>query len=420
MISQYFGNMNRTFFVESLGEMEFLVSLIEGDYPITFVAKKINSEAPLFIFDECSSDDNSVSWICSEIGIDDLDLLNRGLKKLNSCFKGPRNSKKTGYLITSISGLKEAKCEKKEDLADYLAEEDIFVPQFAEDDHGAGIYTLVTKTNFVSIVLDKEEYASPFIDFADVNKKYSKFGALCNTLPFEILNRNRRTVISNLHSVVLYVEVSDKEDKEKNKHQTKIDEIEEVLQNAESDAALETLASAFNSETTEKLVSALNNDIKSVEKFDDFIETFSKKNQENQFMQFSSTKSKTRKILLNKEKVDKLSSLVIEAKNQMNEQSKVVESLKFSGWFEMFDSKPKGKFRFIPYENKSSKYRGDIDSSFDSAENPIEVGDPKTKYSIVLKKTYFKIGEKFTNPSYTLLLAEKEMSAVQLDLISSK
>lgn len=119
--------MNKKFCVENLGELEFVLRLIENDYPTAFIAKKVDSENELFIFDEYDNDETSVTWICAQISIDDLDDLNKGLKTLNSCFLGPRNTKKEGFLVTSKAGNKRATCFPLDDLTAYLAKKDVFV-----------------------------------------------------------------------------------------------------------------------------------------------------------------------------------------------------------------------------------------------------------------------------------------------------
>lgn len=408
--------MNKKFYVDNLGELEFVVTLIENDYPVSFVAQMVNSETSLFIFDEYDNDDTSVTWICARISIDDLDDLNRGLKTLNSCFLGPRNTKKEGYLITSRAGNERATCEPLNDLTKYVAENDVFVSQFVEDSHGSELLSLITKKNYASFVLDSKKYASGFLDFGEMKNKVENCRSLMNSLPFYITVKNNRTYISNSHSIVVNFEISDKKEKI-NKKQEKIKEIEDELANRESDAAIETLNLAFNSQNTNDFIGALKNNVASIDKFGNFIESFDNKKTSDQILQLVSPNKKTKQIIINREKIDSLSNFVKDAKEKMKDDKRKSFKTNDFGYFEKFDSKSEGKFRFISNINKGAIYRGVKSSSFNASEHPIEIKDPLCTYSVTFECFYYEINGKTTKISYSLIAAKKESKPIQSSLL---
>ena len=103
---------DKVFVIKELGIFEFVVSLVEFDYPVVFVAKKITgSNIELYLFDEIESDENSVIWAMTQISYDQLSLLNKGVIKLSDCFISERGMPKNGFRVISESGNEKARKE---------------------------------------------------------------------------------------------------------------------------------------------------------------------------------------------------------------------------------------------------------------------------------------------------------------------
>lgn len=409
--------MNKNFVIEGLGELEFVVTLIESDHPVSFVAKKVNSDSIIFIFDEYDFDQDSVTWICSQISIDDLDKLNRGLKTFNSCFLGPRNSPKSGYIVNSRRGNEHATSTQVSDLTNYLAETDIFIPQFVEDNHGAEVISLITKKVYLSLVLDSDKYADPFINFTNLKEKIENSRAFLNSLPFKITVKDNRTYLTNEHSIVVNFEISDKVDKKANSKQCLIEEVETALRNKESDATIDSINSAMNCKNGEELAYELQNDSLIINKFEKFINSF-RKNEKEQLIQLVSPNKKTKQIKINNDAFNQLTKITGDAR-------KIVENCEFkktektvSGYFEMFDIKGDGKFRLVSPIDQT-EYQGKISNTFNIKDSPVEIKDSTSTYSVVLEIFHYESQKQEAKPIYILKSIKKHQNPTQLLLIDN-
>lgn len=401
--------MNKRFHIKTIGEVEYIATLLCVDYPITFVVRKVDSECELYIFDEIDNDDNSIKWICSRISIDELDGLNKGTKTLNSCFYGPRRSRKPGYLITSISGHDIAECQLIEDVSQYVDKEEIYAPQFIKDDHGSSVLALATNKVLLSLVLNDEKYANPFFDISNLSDTASSGRTFLNSLPYNIVVKNNRACVQSNQSVVINFEISDKPLPNNNPKQLKMEELENSINNSESKAALDSVKRAFESGgDQEKLINAFNSDKKVLQKFNKFIHTLKKNNNNGRSVQFvdSQDNSQSDGISLTNEVLDITTSNVVESIKVLERQKKHTDTIDCFGYFEMFDNKGKRRFRFIGEDG--IVYRGITSNSFDISKCPIVMQDANRRYLIKMKCSYFVINGKQTKSPYELLFAKEE------------
>lgn len=406
---------NKRFYIKGLGEFEYVVTLLFVDYPETFVARRIGEECELFIFDEIQNDKDSITWISCPISLDEFYGLNKGTVTLNSCFMGPRKTKKAGYLVTSRSGKEEAEYILIENTTPYLADNDVYVPQFIDDSHGSNILSLATGKVLFSVVVDEKEYSNPFFDINKLNNNTNDGKAFLKSLPYNIEVRNNKACIQTNRSIVINFEISDKPIKDTNPKQLKIEQIEQESSNVESIAALKAIEKALNSgDDKEALISALGNSKKAVSKYRKFVSTISKNKANRQIVQLISLNgASTSKVEVNKETASQLTKNAEESIFIMDANNKKTGSLNKAGYFEMFDLK--GKFRFIGDDGRI--YRGIKSSDFDINKCPaIEMKDSESRYIIEMKSISYEFDGKSTDFSYELLSVTKEPKPVQGDL----
>ncbi len=404
---------NKRFFIKNLGEFEYLVTLLSVDYPETFVARKIGEECDIYIFDEIKNDENSITWICSAITIDELDGLNKGIRTLNSCFYGPRKTKKQGYLVTSSANKEEADCLLIDDTSKYVAERDVYVPQFVEDNHGSSVLSLATGKVLFSLVLDDKKNADPFFDIRRLTTSTNDGKAFLQSLPYNISVKDNKACIQSNQSIVINFEISDKPIKLANSKQLTIEQIDESIDNVESLAALNAIEKAFNSgDDKEKLISALGNNKNAIKKYHKFVSTISKNKNEKQLIQtIKPNFAKSNSIELNKKSLQELSNQASKSIELMNSQSKKTSTIIKAGYFEMFDIKGKGRFRFIA--DDKTIYRGTKSNVFDINKCPIEMQDSESKYIIEMNSLSYAIDGKETELSYELVSVKKEPKPLQ-------
>lgn len=408
---------NKKFFIKDFGEFEYVVTLLSTDYPETFVARRIGEECELFIFDEIKNTNNSISWITSPITLDQLYGLNKGTVTLNSCFLGPRKSKKKGYLVTSESGKEEAKYQLIEDLSPYVAENDVYVPEFIEDSHGSNVLALATDKVLFSVVLDEKEYADPFFDITRLTTSTNDGKSFLKSLPFNIEVRNNKACIQTNKSIVINFEISDKQIDNFDSKQMRIEQIENKVKNIESLAALEAIEKALNSgDDKQQLISALGNNKSTIEKYQKFVSTISKNKSERQIIQMvKPTISRTSKIEFDKNSLRTIASNAKESISIIDSQNKKTGFIICAGYFEMFDLKGKGKFRFIGDDGKV--YRGVKSSEFDAKNmSPIEMKDSDFRFIIRMEWSSYDVGGKSTDCSYELISVKKEPRPIQQKL----
>lgn len=405
---------NKRFFIKGLGEFEYVVTLLSVDYPETFVARKVGEECELFIFDEVKSDANSITWISCHISLDEFYGLNKGTVTLNSCFMGPRKTKKAGYLVTSQSEKEEAEYILIEDVAPYLADNDVYVPQFIEDSHGSNILSLATGKVLFSVVVDEKEYSNPFFNINKLTNNTNDGKAFLKSLPFNIEVKNNRACIQTNRSIVINFEISDKQVVDVNTKQMRIEQIEEESKNVESLAALRAIEEALNSgDSKEKLISALGNSKRAVDKYRKFVSTISKNKAPRQIVQMVGPNGlQASRIELNKEKASNMAKVADESIFVMDSKNKKNGTIHKSGYFEMFDLK--GKFRFIGDDGVI--YRGIKSLSFDKNTCPIEIKDSDYRYVIEMKSISYEFDGKSTDFSYELVSVTKEPRPIQAEL----
>lgn len=408
-------SMSNKFFINGLGHFEYVVTLLSLDYPETFVARKISEELELFIFDEVENTSESVTWVCSPISIDDLDALNKGTKTLNSCFVGPRNTPKPGYLVTSYAGKEQAEYKKIENLMPYISDIDVYVPEFVEDKHGAGVLALATKKVLFSLVIDEKKYADPFIDIARLTDNTNSGKAFLTSLPYNIEIRNNKACIQSNQSVVINFEIADKKT-EKNSKQLSIEQVEDEIENVEAIAAVEAIELALTSGDDEnKLISALGNNKKALKNYNRFVSSISKNKKDKQIVQIARPNSPSSvSIGLSKTSLSSMATVAKESIKIMDEQKKQTGNIKCTGYFEMFDLKGKGRFRFICDDGKI--YRGTKSPSFELKSDVIELRNSEYKYFVELEYSCYKVDGKDTDLSYELVSAEKERKPLQGEL----
>ena len=406
--------MNKRFYVKNIGEVEYIATLFSADYPVTFVTRKVDSSCELYIFDEIKTDDVSITWICSRISVDEFDGLNKGTKSLNSCFCGPRHSKKQGYLVISKSGNEIADSVLIEDTSIYVGNEEVFVPQFVDDNHGSNILSMATGKLLFSLVLNDERYADPFFDIKNMSDSATDGKLFIASLPYGISIRNNRACVQSNQSIVINFEISDKPIKESNDRQLKIEQVDNETKNIESREALKSIQLAFESgNDSEKLLTALNNDKKAIKKFNKFLNTIKKNKCGGRCIQFvdSNNEKPLKNILLTDEVVEIAYKNSNESLSIIDNQEKKRSHIIRTGYFEMFDNKERRRFRFIG--DDKNIYRGIASNDFDITKCPIIMQDSKTRYIIKMEESYYIVNNRNTKPSYSLLSVEKEIIPIQ-------
>lgn len=403
---------NKRFYIKNFGEFEYVVTLLFVDYPETFVARRVGEECELFIFDEVNNNENSITWISCPISLDEFYGLNKGTITLNSCFMGPRKTKKAGYLVTSQSGKEEAEYKLIEDVTPYLADNDVYVPQFIEDSHGSNVLSLATGKVLFSVVVDEKEYSNPFFDISKLNSNTNDGKAFLKSLPYNIEVRNNKACIQTNRSIVINFEISDKPIKDTGSKQLKIEQIEQETSNVESIAALKAIEKALTSgDDKEALISALGNSKKAVNKYRKFVSTISKNKTNRQIVQMVNPNGVSSSMIeMNKETASKMAKNAEESICIMDANNKKTGLLYKAGYFEMFDLK--GKFRFIGDDGKI--YRGIKSSEFNISKCPaIEMKDSESRYTIEMKSISYEFDGKTTDFSYELISVKKEPKPVQ-------
>ena len=261
--------MNNVFTVNGLGKMKFIVSLVDFDYPRTFICKKIDKESlELYLFDEFDHDDSSVTWLCVNISLDDADRLNQGLITLESCFFEARGKQKSGYKVISRSGCREAEAESIENVSAFIETNNTYVDEFVENAHGASLLSLVYEKPFVAFILKKGKNADPLIDTTRITSGSNCFKATCNSMPYSIETRSGRFYYSTTHSIVAYYEISDKKLVDDKQEQLS----EDFAINTETHEVVKAIHTLLDSNSTEEqIIDAFKGDKKSIEKVEDLI-----------------------------------------------------------------------------------------------------------------------------------------------------
>lgn len=415
--------MTDTFYINNLGEMKYIVSIVDFDYPRTFVCKRNGIKSvEIFLFDEYNHGDDYVEWLCVQISIDDLDRLNRGLSTLESCFYGPRNSGKNGYKVVSKKYDENATAVNIDNISTLVVNQQTFVDPFITDSHGADLFSLVYDTPIVAAVIKPEKYADPMIDSTRVTSSSNDFKAMINSFPFAIETRNNRMCISPTHSLVLYFEVSDK--KIVGKDQLLISK--EFDNNKETHEAMEAIRTVLNPNSTdEQIINAFKGDIKSIEKTRTFITEIKRNNKDKtvmlQAVDYSSNNNKGFESVFTEISTDIVKNTNIRCDEVVQiinkDENHIYNTFKKTGQFLMLDTTGRKKFKFQSTEKDDD---GFIYSGFsDTAVNGLMVDDDrKKKYTVSIKSDILEGEFGRSKPIYTLLSIDRiEDSPEQLSLV---
>ena len=400
--------MNSIFKIANLGKLKYVISLVDFDYPRTFVCKKVDSDSlELYLFDELNHGDDFVEWICTQISFDDLDRLSRGLITLESCFYGPRNSTKPGYIVTSNKDKEFAVASCSENISIYIPNNNTYIEPLVDDNHGSGLLSLVYESPFFSVIIKPEKYADPMIDTTRITNGSTDFKAMANAWPFGIETKNSRMCLSHTHSLVMYFEISDK--KCLNSSQGTLNE--EFSENAETHDAFEAINTILRKESTsEQIINAFKGDSKSIEKTNKFISEVKKNNKNNKVIieavDYSSGEEKKISIIHEEINDDTIINMtkrkeevfkIIDDKNNHN-----ITNFMAIGQFLMLDTTGRKKFKFQSIEPDGSKtiISGFSEISIDG----LSVSDDGTKkYEVRIQSDVLKGEFGVSKPTYKLL-----------------
>lgn len=403
--------------------MKYLISIVDFDYPRTFLCKLDGSEElRLYLFDEYDHDDSSITWICVQTSIDDIDRLNRGLITLESCFYGPRNIAKSGYLVRSFYGEDEAQAEFCNNISSYLKNNQTFIDEFISDDnHGALLISAIYEKPFMATVLKPEKYADPLIDASRLSKGPELFKTMVNSLPFLVETKN--CCYSQTHSLVVYYEISDK--KIVNEGQGQL--TDEFAGNSETSAAFDALKTILDEKSSNvEIINAFKGDKNSIEKASSFISEIKKNAKdcplEIHAIDFSDSGISQRFALKIDKRIDK------QVKNRSAEVVRIIDSecnhsthnIIAVGNFLMLDTTGRKKFKFQSINENGQKivYSGfaKCDVSGFAVDNK---GNTKYKVNILSDVLQGQFGK--SNPTFSLVeILETIKSSEQLDIFKDK
>lgn len=395
----------KCFKIKNLGTMKFVLPIIDFDYPRTFVCKKEDSQnLVLYLFDEFDHDNNSLSWLCVQTSIDEIDRLNRGLITLESCFRGPRFTKKPGYIIKSFTGSDIADCELLNDISKFVEGRNTFVDEFISDENeGVHLLSAIYEKPFVATVLKPEKYADPLIDSSRISKGSELFKSMINSLPFMVETKN--CCCSQTRSLVVYYEISDK--KPFNNKQLLLSD--EFINNEETHCAFNAIGTILNPDAKEAdIINAFKGDKNSIKKASNFINEI-KMNAKNcpvEIYAFDYLADKNSVAIVSK--IDKKTSQLVKEKSAEiikiidSTENHITDELIEVGQFLMLDTTGRKKFKF-----QTAKFNGEtkIYSGFSKCDvSGITVDERgKTKYKVKILSDVLRGEFGRSNPVYSLI-----------------
>lgn len=259
---------DKIFKVKQLGQIKFILPIIDFDYPRVFLCKKDDSfSLTLYLFKEFNHDDSSISWICVQTSVDEIDRLNRGIICLESCFRGPRLTSKSGYIVKSSVGEEEAESTYCDDISSFIKSENTFVDEFISDENeGVNLLSAIYEKPFFATVLKPERYADPLIDASRITCNSELFKSMINCSPFMV--ESKKCCYSQNRSLVAYYEISDKRLLGKNQ----LPLIDDFNDNSETHLIFNAINTILDSHSeVSDIINAFKGDKKSIEKTSEFI-----------------------------------------------------------------------------------------------------------------------------------------------------
>lgn len=400
--------MNKTFFIKNIGTLAYVASLVDIDYPRTFVCKRVDIRSTdLFLFDEYNHGDNFVEWLCVQISYNDLDRLNYGYITLESCFFGPRGTPKSGYIVVSRSDMDVAESRYLANISSLITDNQTYIDSFVDDNHGAGLLSLVYGKPIISLVVKPEKFADPMISTTRITSGSSECIALMNALPYAIETRNNRMCVMASHSLVMYFEVSDKKGKMFKQNVLS----EDFEDNVESKCAFGAIETMLNKESTnEQVINAFKGDKKSIEKASNFIAEIKRNNKKNTLLlqAVDYSKNSSSKPFSFSGEIDNETVKYVKKKcNEVieiidNKDNHIIDTFVKQGQFLMLDTTGRRKFKFQSTEKGDN---GAVISGFaDTKVNGLMVDDNGNKqYTVKIQSDVLKGKFGLSKPIYTLL-----------------
>lgn len=410
---------DRVFVIKDLGIFEFVVSLVEFDYPVVFVAKKISgSKIELYLFDEIENNENSVAWAMTQISYDQLSLLNKGVIKLSDCFISERGMPKNGFRVISESGIERARKETVNNIISIINHRtDYYVPQFANNNHGIDLLSLVTGNKIIGFVVDQSKYANPVVNGTYVENiiRDTKSYVRSSPLPLDIKGYSFATN----NSVVIGVELGAKDDKKRN---TDISLVSDVDREKAVDEFIEIFKRSLEIESDEgEIINDYYGNKQSINKMSTLVSSIKNANPKGDVQVYFSNKNdnshQEKQIIINKDvakSIKKRNDRVINIIDNSENNIRTVE--KMCGSFEMFDgSKNNGRFIFVDSITKNI-YKGISNINLDFLKNSNLTMELFKNYNVIISKTVFKTQEKATKPIYKLEQIEPAENSEQIKI----
>jgi hypothetical protein len=373
----------KEFRVDKLGCFEFLVTLLEIDYPRIFVAK-IKDKPTIFLFDEIFFDDEKVQWACTQISFLEFDNLNRGMTTIRQCFFGPRSEIKKGFIITSERGREIASSESVNNVSKLIKNDDFYPNEFVKEDHGNGPLSLLFNQSLLSVVLEQNPYSSPMLSVSGLISCLTLGKNMLNSMPFCIDAQNNQTFVSYSHSVVLTFGISDKKDESISPKQCSL--IDQSFE--ETDSAVFAFETIINEASTEKeIIDAFKGKKESIASCVSFIKAI-EKNSNNNFAFFqliNSKESKNERKEISKNQIQKIETNARRSIEYIENSNKTSEKLELSGYFIMVDYTGKRSFKFQSNSKQMKIIRGYLSDEFLYRKESIVMKDK------IYKATFSKI-----------------------------
>lgn len=398
-------NKGTTFVINGMGSLKIIASLLTVDYPRIFIAKTEENNPLLFIFEEIAVNDSVAMWAVSQITFGEFDGLNRGLRTVQDCYRGPRGEKRKGYRVTAYSNKNGADSEPVSDIFPLIKDGAFYPDPFVDEQHGAGLLSLVYETKFISTVLDSSSFAPPLISSTRAENAIAKAKEMLASLPFSLKTKNVRASLSYGHSIVLNIELSDKE----KLPAFSLAEPSEMSESSDASKALEVALSPSGTEVD--VMNAFKGDKDAIKKCQSFVKEMRRNNPNgNTIFQIVDTKGGlSNSVIINKENDKLIQRKLSESIKGLETAIKKENNFVCSGVFLMLDTTGKMKFKFQSTSPNGSKnlYVGFSSKTFNSNNLKLILRD--YSYTATIEETIYEGVFGATKPVYRLInLAEAD------------
>lgn len=394
-------------------KFEFVCEIKTENAYTLYLYKTFNGEnTNLFLFIK----ESDVLFYSTLVTFDQVDLLNRGKLTLDFCFKGPRNSYKKGIALRHKND--EWFEEEISDISQFYKFGNVFIREFVDDNHGVGPLSLIYKTNFISVILDKSSNSEPLFDIAGIKDIIYQFKELIKKMPFNIKKDGKLISFSDRHSTRVSFEIGDIRDDE--------DIITDKSDLRQSGKAIQLLTkclgeSALSEQDIADIAELCGNDSGLLTNFQKALLSINVKNRfkkEISLIRFNDGKVNCD---LSEPVDDKLNEMIVlntnKIKDKIEANTKKVKEIVCIGFFEMIDITGKREFKFkTVIDDKEKTITGHCSIDLNDKQIDLIVNNKNRKYKANLTFEFNYDNNHVSNPSYTLTNLELVEDEKQMSL----